>query len=163
MPEAQRAMAKWLIDPNLFNDSDEVNRPRLTGWTKVFKNTESCYNMANMMATFNKKTQQIFYENFSNAMHKLDYIQPNIEYFPELITLKEKESIKEVKVTERNNLQEYDKRKRFWITDYPLLSYLQQDSRNIIMAHLADPEAPKKKFQIEGDEHFMAYVDKYPE
>ena len=57
MPEAQRAMAKWLIDPNLFNDSDEVNRPRLTGWTKVFKNTESCYNMANMMATFNKKTQ----------------------------------------------------------------------------------------------------------
>ena len=54
MPEAQRAMAKWLVDPNLFNDSENT---RLTGWTKVLKNTESCYNMANMMATFDKKTQ----------------------------------------------------------------------------------------------------------
>ena len=31
------------------------------------------------------------------------------------------------------------------------------------MAHLADPEAPKKKFSIAGDEVFVAYVDKYPE
>ena len=41
-------------------------------------------------------------------MHKLDYIQPDITYCPELITLKEKESIKEVKVTERNMLQDYE-------------------------------------------------------
>ena len=31
------------------------------------------------------------------------------------------------------------------------------------MAHMADPEAPKKKFMIAGDEVFVAYVDKYPE
>ena len=29
MPEAQRAIAKWLVDPNLFNDT----LPRLTAWT----------------------------------------------------------------------------------------------------------------------------------
>ena len=40
---------------------------------------------------------------------------------------------------------------------------MQQDSRNIIMAHLADPEARKKKFSIDSEEVFMAYVDKYPE
>ena len=54
MPEAQRAMAKWLVDPNLFYDSEHT---RLKEWTKVLKSTESCYNMANMMATFDKKTQ----------------------------------------------------------------------------------------------------------
>ena len=31
------------------------------------------------------------------------------------------------------------------------------------MAHLADPEARKKKFSIDSEEVFMAYVDKYPE
>ena len=31
------------------------------------------------------------------------------------------------------------------------------------MAHLADPEAPKKKFSLDGDLVFVAYVDKYPE
>ena len=31
------------------------------------------------------------------------------------------------------------------------------------MAQLADPEAPKKNFEIAEDEVFVAYVDKYPE
>ena len=93
-------------------------------------------------------------------MHKLDYIQPNIDYYPELITLKEKENIKEVRITERDMVSDNDPGKRFWITDYPLLSYLQQDSRNIIMAHLADPEASRKNFTVAEDEVFVAYVDK---
>ena len=58
--------------------------------------------MAKMMSTFDKMTQSRFYENFSNAMHKLDYTQSGIAYYPELIALKEKGNIKEVKVTERN-------------------------------------------------------------
>ena len=58
--------------------------------------------MAKMMATFDKMTQSRFYENFSNAMHKLDYTQSSNKYYPELIALKEKDSIKEVKITERN-------------------------------------------------------------
>ena len=57
-----------------------------------------------MMATFDRITQQQFYENFSTALHKLDYTKLGSKYYPELTALKEKDSIKEVKVTDQNIL-----------------------------------------------------------
>ena len=121
----------------------------------------------------------------------------HFQFHPELLALAEKQNIKEVVFRKRQiqyddiNRKGYQpKVKRFWSTDYPLLSYAvpaQDDDaednlesvldqfqgydtlikdivvRGVVMAHLSDPTAQKVTFSLEEDETFVAFVDKFPE
>ena len=156
IPQAQRQFVEFLVDPNLFQN-------RITEWSSILRTTNSCLNLSQMLATFDKKTQQQFYRNFSKAMNQLDYTQHSAIYHPELLALKEKENIREVILTSKNGPSSRKVDKRFWVLDYPIMSYKQYNENQLVMVHLADPDAPKRIYQLQENESFLAYVDRFPE
>ena len=64
---------------------------------------------------------------------------------------------------------------RFWISDYPLLCYLQYNNQGqlkslhnqmflpkpsqLVMTHIGDPEQPTKTFYLTEEEQFVQFVD----
>ena len=52
--------------------------------------------------------------------------------------------------------------RRFWTTDYPVLSHIKEDRRQLVMFHLADPDAPKKTIKLDENEEFLSFVDQFP-
>ena len=77
-------------------------------------------------------------------MNQLDYTQNSAIYHPELLALKEKENIREVILTSKNGQSSREVNKRFWVLDYPIMSYKQYNENQLVMVHLADPDAPKR-------------------
>ena len=73
--------------------------------------------------------------------------------------MKDKSSIKEVLI-DKKAIQEG---KRFWLIDYPVLCYVEQDKCRLTMAHLADPQSKKKTFPLDEDDTFVAFVDRFPD
>ena len=52
---------------------------------------------------------------------------------------------------------------RFWVTDYPLLCYLEPEGKQIVIKNLATPNTPGKIINLEEQhEEFIAFVDKFP-
>ena len=63
-------------------------------------------------------------------MSRYDLLQEVTTFSPNILALKEKEQISEI-ILENPAIEEVDDRvQRFWMTDYPLLCYLQLDEDN---------------------------------
>ena len=96
-------------------------------------------------------------------MNQLDYTQNTAVFHPELLALKEKENIREVILTSKDGHRSRDDDKRFWVLDYPIMSYKQYNENQLVMVHLADPDAPKRIYQLQENESFITFVDRFPE
>ena len=69
MPRAQKAIAKRLCDPVFLLG-------KFPEWCALLAVPKQCTNLVQMIGTFDKATQTLFYKNLSEAMHKSDQIQP---------------------------------------------------------------------------------------
>ena len=80
------------------------------------------------------------------------------------MALREKLTITEVMLT-RPVLEMSPKKelRRFWMSDYPLLCYLQYNNQGqpkyLVMTHIGDPDQPTKTFILTEDEQFVQFVD----
>ena len=52
--------------------------------------------------------------------------------------------------------------RRFWNIDYPLLSYIKENGKQLVMTHLADPDATNRTIILKDDEEFVSFVEKFP-
>ena len=66
---------------------------------------------------------------------------------------------------EQNNSNDSVNCKRFWLVDYPIMSYLDDYSKphKIRMAHLADPCAKQIGFVLDANCKFIEFVDHFSE
>ena len=67
MPRAQKAIAKRLCDPVFLLG-------KFPEWCALLSVPKQCANLVQMIGTFDKATQTLFYKNLSEAMHKTDQI-----------------------------------------------------------------------------------------
>ena len=97
-------------------------------------------------------------------MKTLDFTKTENTFHPKLLALMEKAHVKQVSLSFDDHYR-LDRVRRFWTTDYPLLSYIQDDRRHLVMVHLADPDlgTNRKNFIHLGEnEEFVSFVERSP-
>ena len=119
--------------------------------------------VSDMITIFDKKTQKLFFQNFYDAVQLNSLERCNIDnpYHPYLLTLMEKAHVKQVPLSFGDHYA-LNRIRRFWTTDYPILSHIKEDRRQLVMIHLADPDAAKKTVKLDENEEFLSYVEKFP-
>ena len=118
---------------------------------------------ADMITIFDKKTQKTFFNNFYEAVNlqSLERCDADNPYHPKLLTLMEKAHVKQVPLSFGDHYA-LKRIRRFWTTDYPVLSHIKEDRRQLVMFHLADPDCLKKTIKLDEKEEFLSFVDKFP-
>ena len=75
--------------------------------------------------------------------------------------MKEKENIREI-ILNRDTI---NFKKNFWTTNFPILCYVQNEDKQLVMVHLSDPEAQTEAqrmvFDIEDNHKFISFVETY--
>ena len=63
----QNLFAQRLVDPQFLAEKYDK-------WDKILANEELSNNLIQVLATFDKKTQILFYKNLADIMHKCDQL-----------------------------------------------------------------------------------------